>query len=59
MAKYSWRYLPFDKEVNAQLLDHFCKRSSEKYPVKPGKPDLFKILLKYIVASGDLIIDRI
>jgi hypothetical protein len=42
-----------------QLLDHFCKRSSEKDPVKPGKQDLFKILLKYIVALGNLIIDRI
>jgi hypothetical protein len=26
--------------------------------VKPGKADLFKILLKYIVASGDLTINR-
>jgi hypothetical protein len=58
MAKYSRRDLPFDKEANAQLLDHFCRRSSEKDPVKPGKADLFKILLKYIVASGNLTIDR-
>jgi hypothetical protein len=58
MGKYSWRDLPFDKEANAQLLDHLCRRSSEKGLVKPGKPDLFKILLKYIVASGDLTIVR-
>jgi hypothetical protein len=58
MAKYSWRDLPFDAEVNAQLFDHFCKRSSEKDPVKPGKPDLYKILLKYILASGNLTIVR-
>jgi hypothetical protein len=59
MTKYSWRDLPFDEEANAQLLDHFCRRSLEKDPVKPGKPDLFKILLKYMVAVGDLIIDRL
>jgi hypothetical protein len=50
--------LPFDEEANAQLLDHFCRRSSEKDPVKPGKEDLFKILLKYTVASGDHTIVR-
>jgi hypothetical protein len=33
-------------------------RSSERDPVKPGKADLFKILLKYIVASGDLTVVR-
>jgi hypothetical protein len=58
MAKYSCRDLPFDKEANAHLLDHFCRRCSEKDPTKPGKMALFQLLLKYMVASGDLIIDR-
>jgi hypothetical protein len=58
MAKYSWRDLPSDEEATAQLLDHFCRRSSERDPVKPGKADLFKILLKYIVALGNLTIVR-
>jgi hypothetical protein len=58
MAKYSLRDLPFDDKAIAQLLDHFCRRSTEKDPVKPGKPDLFKILLKYIIALGDLTIVR-
>jgi hypothetical protein len=33
-------------------------RSSEKDQVRPGIPVLFKILLKYILASGDLSIVR-
>jgi hypothetical protein len=59
MAEYSWRDLPFDEEAIAHLLDHFCRRGSEKDPAKPGKKALFQILLKYMVASGDLIIDRL
>jgi hypothetical protein len=50
--------LPFDKEANAHLLDHFCRRGSEKNPTKPGKTALFQLLLKYMVASGNLVIDR-
>jgi hypothetical protein len=58
MAEYLWRDLPFDEEANAHLLDHFCRRGLEKDPRKPGKTSLFQILLKYMVALGDLIIDR-
>jgi hypothetical protein len=59
MAEYSWRDLPFDKEANAHLLEHFCRRgTSEKDLTKPGKTALFQLLLKYMVASGDIVIDR-
>jgi hypothetical protein len=50
--------LPFDEEANAHLLDHLCRRGLEKDLVKPGKTALFQIVLKYMVASGNLIIDR-
>jgi hypothetical protein len=51
MAKFSWRDLPFDAEVNTQLLDHFCRRSSDKNPSKPSRLALLQLLLKYMVAS--------
>jgi hypothetical protein len=55
-----WRNLTLDEEVDNHLLDHFCKRGiSEKDPTKPGKPALFDLLLKYMVASGDFDIERI
>jgi hypothetical protein len=59
MAKHLWRDLPFDAEVNAQLLDHFCKRSSDKDRSKPLRSALLQLLLKNMVASGKLIVDRI
>jgi hypothetical protein len=58
MAKYLWRDLPFNKEAKAQPLNNFCRRGLEKDLPKPGKTALFQIVLKYMVASGDLIIDR-
>jgi hypothetical protein len=57
MAKFSWRDLPFDAEVNTQLLDHFCRRSSN--PSKPSRSALLQQILKYMVAAGELIVDRI
>jgi hypothetical protein len=59
MAKFSWRDLPFDAEVNTQLLDHFCRRSSDKNPSKPSRLALLQLLLKNMVASGKLIVDAI
>jgi hypothetical protein len=59
MAKLSWRDLPFDTEVNNQLLDHFCRRSSDKDSSKPSRSALLQLLLKYMVASGELIVDAI
>jgi hypothetical protein len=59
MAKLSRRDLPFDEEVNNQLLDHFCRRSSDKDPSKPSRLVLLQLLLKYMVASGELIVDAI
>jgi hypothetical protein len=59
MAKLSWRDLPFDAKVNNQLLDHFCRRSSDKDPSKPSRPAFLQLLLKYMVASGELIVDWI
>jgi hypothetical protein len=59
MTEYSWRNLSFDEEANTQLLEHFCKRgTSEKDPTKPGKPALLCLLLTYMVASGELVIER-
>jgi hypothetical protein len=59
MTKYSWRDLSFDKEANTQLLEHFCRRgTSEKDPTKPGKSALLQLLLKNMVPSGELVIDR-
>jgi hypothetical protein len=58
MTEYSWRNLSFDEEADTHLLDHFCKRgTSEKDPTKPGKPALFGLLLKYMVALGKLVIE--
>jgi hypothetical protein len=59
MAKFSWRDLPFDAEVNTRLLDHFCRRSLDKDPSKPSRSALLHLLLKYMVASGELIVDVI
>jgi hypothetical protein len=60
MTEYSRRDLSFDEEANTHLLEHFCTRgTSEKDPTKPGKTALFQLLLKYMVASGKLVIDRI
>jgi hypothetical protein len=59
MAKLSWKDLPFDADVNNQLLDHFCRRSSDKDPSKPSRSALLQLLLKYMVTSGDLIFDAI
>jgi hypothetical protein len=59
MAKFSWRDQPFDAEVNTQLLVHFCKRCSDKDPSKPSRSALLQLLLKYMVAAGELIVDRI
>jgi hypothetical protein len=59
MAKFSWRDLCFDAEVNTQLLDHFCKRSLDKDLSKPSRNALLQLLLKNMVASGELIVDRI
>jgi hypothetical protein len=59
MAKFLWRDLPFDTEVNTQLLDHFCKRSSDMDPSKPSRSALLQLLLKNMVALGKLIVDRI
>jgi hypothetical protein len=60
MTEYSWRNLSFDEEANTQLLEHFCERgTSEKDPTKPGKLALLQLLLKYMVASGELVIERI
>jgi hypothetical protein len=51
--------LPFDADVKNQLLDHFCRRSSDKDPSKPSRSALLRLLLKYMVTSGDLIFDAI
>jgi hypothetical protein len=60
MTEYSWRDLPFEEEANAYLLEHFCRRGTlEKDPTKPGKTALFQLLLKYMVAAGELVINRI
>jgi hypothetical protein len=60
MTKYLWRDLSFDKEANTQILEHFCRRgTSEKDPTKPRKLALLQLLLKNMVASGKLVIDRI
>jgi hypothetical protein len=60
MTEFSGRNLTFDKEADIHLLDHFCKRGTlEKDPAKPGKPALFGHLLKYMVASDSLDIERI
>jgi hypothetical protein len=59
MAKPSWKDLPFDVDVNNQLLDHFCRRSSDKDPSKPSRLALPQLLLKYMVTSGNLIFDAI
>jgi hypothetical protein len=60
ITKYLWRDLSFDEEANTQLLEHFCRRgTSEKDPTKPGKSVLFQLLVKNMVASGELVIDRI
>jgi hypothetical protein len=59
MAKPSWKDLPFDADVKNQLLDHFCRRSSDKDPSKPSRSALLQLLLKYMVTSGDLIFDAI
>jgi hypothetical protein len=60
MTEYSWRNLSFDEEADTCLLEHFCKRgTSEKDPTKTGKPAFFGLLLKYMVASGKLVIERI
>jgi hypothetical protein len=60
MTKYVWRDLSFDEEANTQLLEHFCRRgTSEKDPTKPGKLVLLQLLVKNMVASGKLVIDRI
>jgi hypothetical protein len=59
MTKYSWRDLSFNEEVNTQLLEHFCRRGTlDKDPTKPGKSALLQLLLKNMVASGKLVIDR-
>jgi hypothetical protein len=59
MAKLSWRDLPFEGDVNNQVLDHFCRRSSDKDPSKPIRSALLQLLLKYMVTSGNLIFDAI
>jgi hypothetical protein len=59
MAKLLWRDLPFDAVVNNQLLDHFCRRSSDKDLSKPSRSALLQLLLKYMVALGELIVDAI
>jgi hypothetical protein len=46
--------------VNAQLLDHFCRRgTSDKDPSKPARSALLQLLLKNMVASGEQIVYRI
>jgi hypothetical protein len=60
MTAFSWRNLTFYKEADTHLLDHFCKRGTlEMDPTKPDKTALFGLLLKYMVASGALDIERI
>jgi hypothetical protein len=60
MTEFSWRNLTFDEEADTHLLDYFCKRgTSEKDPTKHGKLALFGLLLKYMVASGALVIEII
>jgi hypothetical protein len=59
ITKLSWRDLPFDAEVNNQLLEHFCRRSSDKDSSKPSRSALLQLLLKYMVTSGNLIVDAI
>jgi hypothetical protein len=59
MAKFSWRDLPFDAEVNNQLLEHFCRRSSDKDPSKPSRSALLQLLLKNMVTKGELIVEAI
>jgi hypothetical protein len=60
MTESLWRNLAFNKEGVIHLLDYFCKRGAlDKDPAKPGKPALFGLLLKYMVASGALDIEMI
>jgi hypothetical protein len=59
MAKPLWKDLPFDADVKNQLLDHFCRRYSDKDPSKPSRSAPLQLLLKYMVTSGDLIFDAI
>jgi hypothetical protein len=60
MTKYSWRDLSFDEDANTHLLDHFCRRvTSDKDPSKPVRSTLLQLLLKNMVTSGELVIDRI
>jgi hypothetical protein len=40
-------------------LDHFCKRSLDKDLSKPSRNALLQLLLKNMVASDELIVDRI
>jgi hypothetical protein len=59
MTTYSWRDLTFDEDANTHLLDHFCRRgTSDKDPSKPARSALLQLILKNIVASGKLVIDR-
>jgi hypothetical protein len=53
----SWRDLSYDKDADAHLLDHFCRRgTSDKDPTKPSRSFL-GLLLKEKDASGELVID--
>jgi hypothetical protein len=59
MSEYSWRDLSTDEEADEHLTDHFCKRGNmDKDPAKPGKPALFALLQKYMVAAGAIKIER-
>jgi hypothetical protein len=59
MTTYSWRDLTFDKVANTHLLDHFCRRGTlDKDLSKPARSALFQLILKNMVASGELVIDR-
>jgi hypothetical protein len=54
---FSWRDLSYDKDANAHLIDHLCRRgTSEKDPTKPSRSVLLQLLLKEKVPSGKLII---
>jgi hypothetical protein len=60
MTKYSWRDLSFNEDANTHLLDHFCRRgTSDTDPSKPARSALLQLLLKNMVPSGELIVDRI
>jgi hypothetical protein len=54
-----WKDLPFDADVKNQLLDRFCRKSSDKDPSKPSRSALLQLLLKYMITSGYLIFDAI